>query len=69
MKLVPDARRSWRWLSVQVLTALAAAPLIWASIPPDVQAFLPEAWRPWVLAAMAVAGIAGRLIDQGGKDA
>jgi hypothetical protein len=69
MKLVPDARRSWRWFSVQVLTALAAAPLIWASIPPDVQAFLPEAWRPWVLAAMAVAGIAGRLIDQGGKDA
>ena len=69
MKLVPDARRSWRWFSMQVLTALAAAPLIWAAIPPDVQAFLPPEWRPWVLTLMAVAGIAGRLIDQRGKDA
>lgn len=69
MKLVPDARRAWRWFSVQVLTALAAAPLIWASIPADVQAFLPPEWRPWVLAAMALAGLAGRLIDQSNRDA
>jgi hypothetical protein len=69
MRLVANARRSWRWLSMQALTALAAAPLIWASIPADVQAFLPPEWRPWVLTAMAAAGIAGRLIDQGGKDA
>lgn len=66
MRMVQDARRAWRWFSVQMLAALAAMPLIWAAIPPDVQAFLPPEWRPWVLAAMAVAGIAGRLIDQGG---
>ena len=69
MKLVSDWRKSWRWFSVQILTALAALPLIWASIPADVQSFLPPEWRPYVLAAMALAGIAARLIDQGGKDA
>lgn len=68
MKLVKNARRAWRWFSVQALALLAALPLIWPQIPPEVQAMLPEAWRPWVLVALAVGGIVGRLVDQGGGD-
>lgn len=64
---VSDWRRAWRWFSVQVLAAIAALPFVWAYIPPEVQAWVPEAWRPWILAAMALAGIAGRLIDQPGR--
>ncbi len=66
MKLVPEARRAWRWFSVQALAVLAALPLVWPQLPPEVQAMLPEGARPWLLAALAIGGIAGRLIDQGG---
>ena len=68
MKLVPNARRAWRWFSVQALAVIAALPLVWTQIPPDVQAMLPDAWRPWVLTAIALAGMVGRLVVQGGSD-
>jgi hypothetical protein len=68
MRLVDNARSAWRWLSVQALAVLAVLPLAWSSIPPDVQAWLPEEYRPWVLAVLALGGIAGRLIDQGPRD-
>ena len=65
MKLVKDARKAWRWFSVQALAALAILPVVWVQLPPDVQAMMPDAWRPWVMVALAVGGIAGRLIKQG----
>ena len=64
MQMVENWKRAYRWLSVQALAILAVLPLIWPSIPPDVQAWLPETYRPWVLVALALGGIAGRLIDQ-----
>ena len=64
MKIVDDARRAWRWFSVQALAVLAVVPLIWSELPPEVQALVPGEWKPWVLAAVAVAGILGRLVDQ-----
>lgn len=67
MKLVPDWRRAWRWFSVQALAVLAALPVAWAELPPDVQAMLPETWRPWLLAGLALAGLVGRLVDQGDR--
>lgn len=69
MKLVSNARMAWRWFSVQILAALAALPLVWISLPPDVQEWLPEAWRPWALTVLALGGLVGRLVDQGGDDA
>lgn len=67
MKAVNNARQAWRWFSVQALAVLAALPLVWTQIPPDVQAMLPEEWRPAVLAVIALGGLAGRLIDQGSR--
>jgi hypothetical protein len=64
MKLVKDARRAWRFFSVQAMAVLAALPLVWVQIPPDVQDMLPEAWRPWVLTIIAISGIIGRLVPQ-----
>ena len=64
MRMVDDARRAWRWFSVQALAVLALVPLIWAEVPPEVQAFIPAGWHPWILAGVAVAGILGRLVDQ-----
>ena len=64
MKLVPDWRRVWRYYSTQALIAIAAAPMIWAELPQDVRDLLPPEWRPWLLSAMAVSGVVGRLIAQ-----
>ena len=65
MKLVPNASSAWKWFSTQALTILTAMPLVWITLPPDMQEWLPETWRPWVLSAVALGGLAGRMIDQG----
>ena len=64
MTMVEDWKRAYRWFSVRTLAAIAVLPLVWPMIPADVQAWLPETYRPWVLVALALGGIAGRLIDQ-----
>ena len=64
MKLVPDWRRVWRYYSTQALIAIAALPMIWMEIPPDIRDLIPEAWRPWAVTAVALSGILGRLIAQ-----
>lgn len=68
MKLISGWRRSWRLFSVQALAALALIPLLWEQCPPEVQAVIPEGWRPWVIFLVALGGIAGRLVDQGGGE-
>jgi hypothetical protein len=67
MRLVDNARDAWKWFSVWALTALGVIPVVWYSIPPEVQdAIVPEPLRPWVLTAVAVAGVFGRLKKQEG---
>jgi protein-S-isoprenylcysteine O-methyltransferase Ste14 len=64
MKLVHDWKQAWRWFSVQALALVALLPVVWPSLPPQVTAWVPEEWRPWVVVIIAIGGIAGRLIDQ-----
>ena len=68
MQLVQDARRAWRWFSVQVLTLLAVLPLIWEQMPPETHALVPETWRPWIITGLALIGIGGRLVKQGDRE-
>jgi hypothetical protein len=68
-RLVSNWKSAWRWISVQVLLILAALPFVWPQIPPEVQAWIPEAWRPWIVAAIAIGGVAGRLIPQSKQEA
>ncbi len=68
MKMVEDWKSAWRWFSVQALTIIAAIPLVWPMIPPDVQAWLPEQYRPYVILALALGGIVGRVVDQKGGE-
>jgi len=69
MKLIPDWRSAWRWFSVQAFAIIALLPVVWPTLPPQVTAWVPESWRPWIIVALAVGGIAGRLIDQKAKAA
>ena len=64
MKLIPDWRQAWKWFSVQAFAVIIMLPMIWASLPADAKAYLPDAWKPWLMVALAVAGILGRIIDQ-----
>lgn len=64
MRLVPDWRSAWRWFSVQALAILAVLPVVWATLPPDIKALIPAKYGLYIAAAVALAGIAGRLIDQ-----
>jgi protein-S-isoprenylcysteine O-methyltransferase Ste14 len=64
MKLVDNWKQAWRWFSIQALALVALLPVVWPQLPPQVTAWVPEAWRPWVVVIIAIGGIAGRLIDQ-----
>jgi ABC-type uncharacterized transport system permease subunit len=64
MRLVPDWREAWSWFSVQSLAILAALPIVWGMLPADLKAWVPAGWEPYILLAVALGGLAGRLIDQ-----
>lgn len=64
MKLVPDARRSWRWLSVQLAALSGIAPAAWLAVPDDMRAAVPPEWLATGGVVMAVLIILGRLVDQ-----
>jgi hypothetical protein len=61
MKLVPNWRAAWKWLSIQMI-ALAA---VWESLPPEAIAAIPDPWSGRVTLALLVGAGIGRIIDQG----
>lgn len=69
MRLVPDARKGWRWWSVRAMALNGAVLTTWLALPADLKSEIPD----WIVTstalATAVAGIVGRFIDQGGRDA
>ena len=65
MKLVPDARNWWTWASTWVFAVLAALMPAWQALPPEVQEMIPEAWRPFLVAVLAVTGIVLRVTKRG----
>lgn len=67
MKLVSNWRKAWKWHSTQLMAALAAAPVVWVSLPADVKSHVPDEWMPWVVGAMALGAIVGRVRDQSGS--
>lgn len=64
MKLIENWRQAWQMFSVQALALLAALPLVWMGLPDDVKAMVPAEWRQWIMIAIAIGGIAGRLVAQ-----
>ena len=68
MKLVKDARKAWRWFSVQAMALQGAVAGAWLVVPDDMRAAVPAEWLAACAVALTVLGVAGRLIDQGGGD-
>lgn len=65
MKLVDNWRRLHRAFSVQAMAIAAAIQATWPSIPEDLKATLPHHLVNIVSVVLLVAGIVGRMVDQG----
>ena len=61
MKLVPNANKAWRWLSIRFI-AIAA---LWETIPLEAKAVLDPSTQSWITLGLLVAAGLGRMIDQG----
>lgn len=64
MNLIPNWRRAWRMLSVQIPAINAAFIATWASIPAKFQDAYPLPWALATVLVLLVLGIVGRLIAQ-----
>jgi hypothetical protein len=68
MKMVPDAKRAWRFFSVQAMALQGAAAAAWLAVPDDMRAAVPSEWMAIGALAITALGIIGRLVDQGGGE-
>jgi len=68
MRLVKDARKAWRWFSVQAMALQGAAAGAWLVVPDDMRAAVPAEWLAACAVVLTVLGVAGRLVDQNGTD-
>lgn len=69
VRLVKNARQAWRWFSVQALALQGIVGASWLAVPDDMRAAVPHEWLFAAAIVLALLGIAGRLISQGGDDA
>lgn len=63
-RLVQNWKKAWRWHSTQALAALTLLPVLWIELPADLKSEIPEEWMPYVVSAVALGGLFGRLKDQ-----
>jgi hypothetical protein len=64
-KLVPNARRAWRWFSMQMMALAAAVQVAWEALPPDALAVIPADVRGYITLVLVLLAMVGRMIDQG----
>jgi hypothetical protein len=65
VKLVPDWRQSWKWISVHAQLAQVAIVGTWTSLPEDMRAAVPGKVVLLAVGIVGAAGVLGRLVDQG----
>lgn len=66
--LVSNWRQAPRWLSVKCMAAAGALQGGWLMLDAEQRASLPAGTATYVTLALLALGVAGRLVDQGGKD-
>ena len=65
MKLVPNARKAWRWISMQAMGVAVALQGAWVFIPDDLKSRVGDDTAAWITGALLVLGMIGRLVKQG----
>ena len=64
MKLVDDWKDFWKWHSVWIAAILAAFPVAWVAMPPDLKSAVPDGWLPYISGVMFLAFVVGRIKAQ-----
>lgn len=64
MKLIPDWRLAWRFMSVQASVLLALLSALQAEVLPQVAPLVPAQYWPWVSGGLALAVVLLRLVAQ-----
>ncbi|MFN3169306.1 MAG: hypothetical protein ACE37E_01280 [Hyphomicrobiales bacterium] len=64
MTIVPNARRAWRWFSVQAMVLATAIQGAWVFIPPDLKERTGDDLASIVTGAILVLGVVGRMVSQ-----
>lgn len=63
-KLIPNWRKAWKMLSVQIPAINTAFLATWAALPDRFQDAYPLPWMLGTVIVLLILGIAGRLVDQ-----
>lgn len=66
MRLIPDWRLAWRFLSVQAAVVLALLSGLQAEVLPLAQPLIPPQYWPWVSGGLALVIVLLRLVKQDG---
>lgn len=69
MKIDPEWRQAWRWLSVHAMALGFAVSAAWVAIPDDLRAAVPGWSAASLTGVLMVLGIVGRLVKQPHKTA
>lgn len=67
MKLVPNWKNGWRWLSVHLMALGAAFTGAWLALPDSMRSFLPDKWGKIAALLTFIAGLGARFINQPAK--
>lgn len=68
MRLVPNWKRAWRWLSVQAMLLAVSLQGAWMAMPDEMRASVsPNVVQAFTI-VLLVLGVIGRMVDQSPKD-
>lgn len=68
MKIIEDAKQSWKWFSMQAMTLAGALQGTWVTLPEELKAQVPTNLVHYITLALVISGIIGRLVKQGGTN-
>jgi len=63
-EIIEDARRAWRWFSVQAMALAVAVQGAWAAFGDDLKQNVPHWLVTTITLGLLAAGIGGRLVKQ-----
>lgn len=68
MKLVDDWKDCWKWFSTQALAISIALQTAWLTMPEKLKSEVPSGLVEWLIVAILVAGVIGRVVKQKESD-
>lgn len=64
MKLDPNWKKSYKWISMQMMGLAGIVQGAWVALPTEFKSTIPETSIHWITMALLVTGMIGRIIQQ-----